>query len=67
MSKDILITLSSKEEVHVISKAGRNREGYFGDNDLVKQMRHAIKLFEDNFNSTAIAAFTFDNANKHQR
>ncbi|KIJ27622.1 hypothetical protein M422DRAFT_271169 [Sphaerobolus stellatus SS14] len=56
-----------KEEVHIIFKAGKNREGYFGNDDLFKQTRHAIKLFEDNFNGTTITAFAFDNATTHQK
>ncbi|KIJ52407.1 hypothetical protein M422DRAFT_156698 [Sphaerobolus stellatus SS14] len=56
-----------KEEVRIIFKAGKNRDGYFGNEDLVKQTKHAIKLFKDNFGSTAIAAFAFDNATTHQK
>jgi hypothetical protein len=51
------------QEVHIYFKAGKNREGWFNTDDLLKQVTMAIDLFEDNFlEGSAIGTFGFDNA-----
>ncbi|KIJ48013.1 hypothetical protein M422DRAFT_163090 [Sphaerobolus stellatus SS14] len=51
-----------KEEVCVLFKSGKNQDGYFGNDDLIKQTKHT------NFaGTTTIAAFAFDNATTHQK
>jgi len=56
-----------KEEVRMLFKAGKDRDGYFTNEDLLAQTEKAIELFEDNFPGNAVAAFAFDNATTHQK
>jgi len=56
-----------KEEARVVFKAGKGRDGYFTNEDLLAQTEKAIELFEDNFPGNAIAAFAYDNATTHQK
>ncbi|KIJ50790.1 hypothetical protein M422DRAFT_159330 [Sphaerobolus stellatus SS14] len=57
-----------KREARILFKAGKNRDGYFDCDDLCKQIKTAIGLFEEHFpNKSAIAAFGFDNAPSHQK
>ncbi|KIJ37752.1 hypothetical protein M422DRAFT_177397 [Sphaerobolus stellatus SS14] len=57
-----------KREARILFKAGKNRDGYFDCDDLCKQIKTAIGLFEEQFpNKSAIAAFGFDNASSHQK
>src|SRR5882724_7460213 len=55
------------QEARVIFKAGKNCYRYFDCADLCSQTEKAIELFEDNFSSTAVAAFVFDNSPAHQK
>ncbi|TDL16544.1 hypothetical protein BD410DRAFT_816690 [Rickenella mellea] len=48
-------------------KAGKNRDGYFGNDDLMQQVDKAIDIFEERFHSFATALFAFDNATSHQK
>lgn len=54
------------EEARVYFKAGKNRDGYFVFDDLLRQVDVAINIFENRF-SGARAIFAFDNAPTHQK
>ncbi|KIJ31493.1 hypothetical protein M422DRAFT_266870 [Sphaerobolus stellatus SS14] len=57
----------STREARRLFKAGKNREGYFSNEDLCAQTELAIELFEEHFPGTAVALFAFDNAPSHQK
>ena len=48
-------------------KAGKNRDGYFDADDLIKQVDQAIDIFEEKSNGCATGLFLFDNAPSHQK
>jgi hypothetical protein len=48
-------------------KAGKNRDGYFDGEDLLRQVENAIDIFENKTNGFATGLFMFDNAPSHQR
>ncbi|KAG2158774.1 uncharacterized protein EDB93DRAFT_1064563, partial [Suillus bovinus] len=54
-------------ESQVLFKPGKNRDGYFTNDDLVKQVDNAIDIFEENTHSFKRALFLFDNAMSHQK
>ena len=47
--------------------AGKNRDGWFAADDLLKQVEHAIDIFESKTHGTATGFFLFDNAPSHQK
>ncbi|PCH39108.1 hypothetical protein WOLCODRAFT_84904, partial [Wolfiporia cocos MD-104 SS10] len=51
----------------LIWKAGTNCHGWFGAEDLLKQVKIAIDLFEAKTNGWAVGLWIFDNAPSHQR
>ena len=51
----------------MLFRAGKNRDGYFTADDLVKQVDFAIDIFESKTNGTATGLFLFDNAPSHQK
>ena len=53
-------------EARIYFKAGKNRDGYFGFADLLRQVKIAIEIFEKRF-PHARAVFAFDNATSHQK
>ena len=54
-------------EAHIVSKAGKNQNGYFDANNLLAQVDKAINIFEDRTNGFATGLFLFDNAPSHQK
>jgi hypothetical protein len=54
-------------EARVLFKAGKNRQGYFGAEDLYQQVDRAINIFEEKTNGWAQGLFLFDNAPSHQK
>ena len=54
-------------EARVVFKAGKNRDGYFSYEDLLKQVEHSIDIFESKTNGFATGLFIFDNAPSHQK
>lgn len=60
----MLMTFS---EAHVLFRAGKNRDGYFTADDLVKQVDLVIDIFESKTSRTATGLFLFDNAPSHQK
>jgi len=54
-------------EARVLFKAGKNRDGYFDNDDLIQQVDHAIDIFEGKTNGFATGLFVFDNAPSHQK
>jgi hypothetical protein len=54
-------------EARVIFKAGRNRDGWFSADDLLRQVDNAIDIFEGLTNGWAQGLFLFDNAPSHQK
>ena len=59
--------LFSKREARVLFKAGVNRDGWFGHEHLMDQVREAIDIFEERFGKDVKALFMFDNATIHQK
>src|SRR6266699_6962338 len=54
-------------EARVIFKAGKNRDGWFSGEDLLRQVDTAIDIFEGKTNGFATGLFLFDNAPSHQK
>jgi hypothetical protein len=48
-------------------KAGKNRDGYFDNDDLVAQIDNAIDIFKEKTNGFKRALFLFDNATSHKK
>lgn len=55
------------EEARSTFKAGKNREGYFTNDNLVEQVDKAIDIFEARTHGFTRALFTFDNATTHRK
>ncbi|KAJ7614709.1 hypothetical protein DFH06DRAFT_1344041 [Mycena polygramma] len=55
-----------KEGMRVLFKAGKNREGYFTNEDVVKQTRHAMDILERDYPDEK-HVFIFDNATTHTK
>jgi hypothetical protein len=60
------ISISTKE-AQIIFKAGKNRKGFFGTEDILTQVDHAIDIFEGRTRGEAQGLFIFDNAPSHQK
>ncbi|KIJ26478.1 hypothetical protein M422DRAFT_140014, partial [Sphaerobolus stellatus SS14] len=56
-----------EDEARVLFRAGKNRDGYFTAEDLLKQVEKAIDIFESRTKGTATGLFMFDNAPSHQK
>lgn len=54
-------------EARILFRAGKNRDGYFTADHLVKQVDLAIDIFESKTNGTATGLFLFDNTPSHQK
>jgi hypothetical protein len=54
-------------EARILFKAGANRDGYFGAENLQQQVDHAIDIFEGLVGEKAQGLFLFDNAPSHQK
>lgn len=54
-------------DARVFFKAGKNRDGYFDAEDLLKQMNNVIDIFEGRTGRLATGLFLFDNAPSHQK
>ncbi len=48
-------------------KPGKNRDGYFGTEEIIAQVDCAIDIFEHKTNGLAQGLFMFDNAPSHQK
>jgi hypothetical protein len=57
----------TNREARVIFKAGKNRDGFFDADDLLRQVDHAIDIFEGLTKGYAQGLFLFDNAPSHQK
>ena len=62
-----LTSLISIREARVIFKAGKNRDGFFDANDLLRQVDKAIDIFEGLTKGWAQGLFLFDNVPSHQK
>jgi hypothetical protein len=58
---------TSTRETRVIFKEGKNRNGYFDADDLLRQVDNAIDIFEGLTKGNAQGLFLFDNAPSHQK
>jgi hypothetical protein len=54
-------------EALIIFKAGKNRDGYFTADNLIKQVDTAIDIFEGRTNGFATGLWCFDNTPSHQK
>lgn len=54
-------------EARIVFKAGKNRDGYFGAEELLAQVDSAIDIFEGLSKGRSKALFLFDNAPSHQK
>lgn len=50
----------------VFFRAGKNREGYFGHENFISQVKKAVDIFEERMPGR-VALFAFDNATTHQK
>ena len=57
----------SYRDARVVFKAGKNRDGWFGSEDLIAQVDRAIDVFEGLTKGHAQGLFLFDNAPSHQK
>jgi len=57
----------SIREAWIIFKAGKNRDGFFDADDLLRQVDKAIDIFEGLTKGWAQGLFLFDNAPSHQK
>jgi hypothetical protein len=67
LSFPYLLLTSVFREARVIFKAGKNWDGYFGAQELLAQVDHAIDIFEGLSKGNFKAIFLFDNAPSHQK
>lgn len=54
-------------EARILFRAGKNRDGYFDCDDLIRQVDRAIDIFEAKTKGFAIGLWLFDNAPGHQK
>ena len=54
-------------EAWILFQAGKNHDGYFTADHLVRQVDFVINIFESKTNGTATGLFLFDNALSHRR
>jgi hypothetical protein len=52
---------------HVLFKAGKNWDGWFGSNELIVQVNRVVNVFEGLAKGTAQGLFLFNNAPSHQK
>jgi hypothetical protein len=52
-------------EARLLFEAGKDRDGYFANEHLLKQTDKAINIFEAKTNRTMTALFLYDNAPGH--
>ncbi|KAJ7181650.1 hypothetical protein C8R43DRAFT_1083839 [Mycena crocata] len=60
-----LIDPVDNEEARLAFEAGKNREGWFANEHLLKQTDRAIDIFESRSNGTMTGLFLYDNAPGH--
>ena len=58
---------SNSRQARILFKAGKARDGYFDNDDLIKQVDNAINIFEEQTHGFATGLFIFDNAPSHQK
>ncbi|KAJ3739722.1 hypothetical protein DFH05DRAFT_1406735 [Lentinula detonsa] len=63
----LLKSRDGTREARVVFKAGKNRDGYFDNSDILRQVDLAIDLFEDQAGPYVQGLFLFDNAPSHQK
>jgi hypothetical protein len=61
------ITQCHDREACIFFKAGKNRDGWFGLDDLMTQVDKAINIFKGLTKGHAQGLFLFDNAPSHQK
>jgi len=63
-STDFIVLCST---AHIVFEAGKNQDGYFLEDDLLKQINHVITIFETKMNGFATGLLLFDNAPRNQK
>ena len=63
----MLTQIIASRDAQILFKAGKNREGWFGSNELIAQVNHTIDIFERLTKGNAQGLFLFDNAPSHQK
>jgi hypothetical protein len=53
-------------EAHVVFKARKTQDGWFSADDLLKQIKKSIDIFESKTNGFVTGLFLFDNDPSHQ-
>ena len=61
------LSILKNRDARVLFKAGKNRDGWFGSEDLIAQVDRAIDIFDGLTKGYAQALFLFDNAPSHQK
>ncbi|KAJ7147720.1 hypothetical protein C8R43DRAFT_854680, partial [Mycena crocata] len=59
--------IHGKREAQLFFRAGKNRDGYFASEHVLKQTDEAIDIFEAKTGGLATGAFLFDNAPSHRK
>jgi hypothetical protein len=59
--------IDTDREACLFFKAGKNRDGYFTGEDLIKQVDQVIDIFYAKTNGSTTGLFMLDNAPGHQR
>jgi len=54
-------------DAHVLFKAGKNRDGWFGSSELLVQVDDAVDIFEGLTKGNAQGLFLFNNVSSHQK
>ncbi|KAJ6553649.1 hypothetical protein B0H10DRAFT_2241965 [Mycena sp. CBHHK59/15] len=55
------------DEARLLFRAGKNRDGWFNSDDVLRQVKKAIDIFEVRTGGGATGLFLFDNAPSHQK
>ena len=59
--------IPKSREAQVFFRAGKNRDGYFDNKDLLQQTDRAIDIFKSKMKGFATGLWLFDNAPSHQK
>jgi hypothetical protein len=61
------IHTSKSREAQVFFRVGKNRDGYFDNEDLLRQTDRVIDIFESKTKGFVTGLWLFDNAPGHQK
>ncbi|KAJ6589656.1 hypothetical protein B0H19DRAFT_1304072, partial [Mycena capillaripes] len=59
--------VNEDDEARLLFRAGKNRDGWFNSDDILKEVKRATDIFEARTKGLATGLFLFDNAPSHQK